>query len=270
MKTFKFLFLFGIISFIFSSCENDVSDYSDSEKSESEFFTLNVTYKDISYNVPCELINDSIIFLDKEFNDLYYNEISLLPGLATLSKGDNVIEYYSSPDELLKKNNLAFIKGEEFTESNGEVVTKSTTVVTGGGTVVGELLLHDDKDFKDTYLKVSIDPNTYYFIPHLRELGFNDKTSSLKIKSYISSSTVYNGNRGSDLSIVMIGYEDNNDMSRTLCCSVGYGGSFEVSDLKKVPIGGGGNWNDKITGVVFRIATSQIVRSGEYGRYYSM
>ena len=53
---------------------------------------------------PCALVNDSLVYLDENFNTLYKNEISQISELAALSyqdeQGNKVVEYYHSATEL--------------------------------------------------------------------------------------------------------------------------------------------------------------------------
>ena len=78
------------------------------ETKASESYSLLIKYAGQTYNVPCALVNDSLVYLDENFNTLYKNEISQISELAALSyqdeQGNKVVEYYHSATELEEEN----------------------------------------------------------------------------------------------------------------------------------------------------------------------
>jgi len=263
----SFIYSLPVCFILFSSCSEN--DFTTDEAVPNEQFTLYAKYKGIDYVVPCVSINNSVVFLNKEFNDLYQNEISLLPNLAVLALSDNVVEYYSTENELQTKSGITFFDQES--TSTNEPQTKANTFITGTA------ILYDDTNFKDTEVRFSIDNTLIYSCPNLKNAyAFNDKTSAIRLFNFIPSNSYFglpysgftyddpNG-MGSNMRIVLIGYQNDTYGGQVLYCISTYSSSEDIykpetathQDWKLGNIG----WNDKISSVVLRIATLQQVNS---------
>lgn len=245
---FKLLLLLFIVNFL--SCDNEIikTDLNDSEL-EKEFFTSVFIYEDQKYVVPCELVGDSIIFLNEEFKALYDNEISKHPNLATCIREDGAIEYFSNNEKMRMAYNLPMLNldaiRKEYSENNN-IMTKARLVDIGQD----HIRLYDDKNFKDrNYGWVLDHANDYVAIAHLKPIyGFNDKTSSIKIG--IPSSTVMlyaweNDNyKGRSFHVGFYGYNSPSGPADNI-----HGFKGDLPNLKQIPCGSG-NWNDRITSII--------------------
>ncbi|MDR2808965.1 MAG: hypothetical protein LBB84_00195 [Tannerellaceae bacterium] len=200
-----------------------------------ESFVLQVTYKDKKFTVPCELVNDSIVYLDKTF-EKWYQVISQLPNLQTLYKGENEIELFETKQDLFAKLEYKIIKSSLPFES---VQTKA------GTGLIGTVTLYDDVNYKDRSISYFASINQYSEDNYLDDEGsgyFNDKTSSLKV-FYTDSDTNY--------CAIFTGYENSYYGGRTLVITST--GTTNVPNLKNIPCGSG-NWNDRISSLTFQIA----------------
>lgn len=236
----KKVFIAAIFPLLASCSNTDIQE--DTATLQQEVFDLEISYQGQNYNVPCALDGEgNLIYLDTEFKELYDKELSQYPNLVTLDCGDNKIAYFSSLEEMFKQ------KGYTLLESNGDASSRALT------DLAGRVILWDDTGFKDRSITIDVNYLQYFACPHLKPAyGFNDKTSALKVWSYIPNNTnitvngqTYNSN---NLRIVFLGYEDDNYRGKVLCCIPDNNGvAHEHSRLKSI------GWNDKITAVVFRI-----------------
>lgn len=222
----------------FCGCKNSYEqETNDDNVKNLESFILHAKYQGKEYYVPCKLDNnnDSIIFLDQNFKDLFYNEISRLPNLVCTIKEDSCVEY---SNEIID------------TIQSGINIKKSST--RERPIIVQEAYLRfwDDTNYHDRNYRIDLnETNTFWKWPSLKFYNnFNDKISALKI---------YN-NKFPE--VTFLGYEDNDykgDVLRyTVSNSISEVGSVEknVPKLKNVPKKGGGNWNDKISSIHFYIS----------------
>lgn len=275
----------GVLTTMFlCACSNDeLPDSLMSEKdimenaTENGNFVLNITYNGQSYSVNCS--NDSegnLVFLDDDFKNLYENEISHLPNLVTLVKDENTIEYYSSDKEMLKSLDYTLLP-EEATK---EVINKTRV---GYTSIAGRATLWDDNGYRDRSITFDITYHKFFFWPSLKHYNnFNDKTSALKVWSYIPQNdsvsidkaliedqykylsipsydpdlpgdTKYSTN---DLRVVFLGYH-NSDYGGAAFCVIpeNTGVPAEYSNLDHY------GWGDKISSVTFRLAKKGLYTS---------
>lgn len=266
-----FIFTLAILPLI-TSCSNE--DILKDETVNKETFNLSITYAGEKYDVPCMLdANDSLIYLDDEFRTLYEKEISKIPNLVTYLKGENEIEYFASETNLLENLDLSFVDSVVFC-SNAEA-NKTRSIVTNTD-LAGKFTLWDDKNFKDRSISADISFIRYFDHPKLKIWhNFNDKTSAIKVWSYIpSNDSVYINNAfvsyvydyamnpdsythstkysTNDLRVVFLGYKDSCYGSSVLCCIPDNGGLVSYSNLGNI------GWNDKISSVVLRLAVKDL------------
>lgn len=269
----KILLLASVIIGMTSCSNDDVFVEKTNETNQSKEFTLIAKYKDLTYEVPCTLENDSLIYLDQVFSDLYHNEIALIENLAMLTykdeKGRNVIEYHKSAQELETKAGISYFNDI----ATNHVDTKFTVQPTAG-----RAILYDDTNFKDRETPLDIDYDYMMCIPHLKPYNnFNDKTSAIRVFNFLHPDVYYkpsndpnyfNNTLGRHLRTCLIGYEHDNYRGKVLYCVATYSSSADLSipqtathnDWKLGEIG----WNDKITSVVFRIITTKNIEDGIY------
>lgn len=237
----RFIILMTVSSLILgiTSCDNE--DLVNPSTNQTSDFTLRAKYKDVLYEVPGKLDEEgNPIYLNKEFNDLYQNELSTHPTLVTLVTDENVVEYYESLDEVLDVNNIHLIELENIPNVS-EVMTRATAGQSG------RVITWDDSNYSDRSLTFDIGYADWWIIPQLRNYNnFNDKISSLKIWGYINPAAIIQDNynntySGSDLRVTFVGYEDDNYRGKVLLCLCPPNGAYEQHRL------GNFGWNDKIT-----------------------
>lgn len=237
----KRMFIVAVFPLL-AACSN-VEMQENTSSTQEEVVDLKISYNGKEYNVPCTQDEEgNLIYMDTEFKELYDKELSQCSSLATLDYGDNKIAYFHSLEEMFEQLEYTLLDG------NNDASSRALT------DIAGKVTLWDDTGFKDRSLTIEIDYLQYFACPHLKtDYSFNDKTSALKVWSYIPSNTritingyTYNSD---NLRVVFLGYEDNNYSGKVLCCiPENNGEAHEHSRLKSI------GWNDKITAVRFRIA----------------
>lgn len=273
----KYLLTTGLLTTLFlCACNNeDMLDSPMAEKdimekiTENDKFVLNITYNGQTYTVNCSNDNDgNLVFLDNDFKYLYENEISHLPNLVTLVKDENSIEYFPSDNEMLKSLDYTLLS-EKATK---EIINKTRV---GFTSIAGRTTLWDDTNYNDRSITFDITYHKFFLWPNLKYYdNFNDKTSALKVWSYIPQndyvtidkalieykytaiSGIYNPDQSgdttystNDLRVVFLGYHNSN-YSGVCFCAVpeNDGNPIAYSNLKKY------GWNDKISSVILRLA----------------
>lgn len=191
MRKLKHFLLILLFVSVFTACSEESqsldSAYEMPDLSEyEETFTQNIKYKGMVYRVLCGIRNDSLEYIDKTFNDLYVNEISLNKNLAMLAQcsdgGDDLIEFYDTASELEDAHNMEVFN----TDSIREIGSRAL------GTIVGRAILNDDTDFKDRSIILDIDKDVFITIPNLKDYaGFNDKTSSIRVFNFLQPDQLY-------------------------------------------------------------------------------
>lgn len=285
MKKIILASLVGFLSFgIMTSCSKDDEEtyygkeygeegYGDPEiggkviTKSADSFSLTIRYEGETYQVPCALVNDSLVYLDETFNTLYKEEISMNPELAALTykdeQGNDVIEYYHSDQELEEENNISYYYGEN---ANSDITTFGFKPDNMPNPDAGRAILYDDNNYSDRNIEIDIDYNTQWVIANLKDYdNFNDKTSSIRVFNFLEPNKWYRPAtlmpiepiQGKDLRTCLIGYEDSNLSGKKLYCIATYNSnqnlndpstaSHQDSDLKRI------GWNDKISSVAFRI-----------------
>lgn len=269
MKKIIYSFMSLLLMFgLFSCGSDDINEnYVDLNSYEEDGFSITAVYKEKVYEVPCKLVNDSLVFLDGEFSQLYNEEIALLPDLARLVyKSDDgksdVIKFYSDADELKTKSGLSFFNEEALGLSleDSEILTKGSSVG-----AAGRCILYDDTNFKDRTVVFDTWLDSYPSVGHLKPYaGFNDKTSAIRVFNFLQPEVWYGPSylpnyrvQGKNLRTCFIGYEHDNFRGKVLYCVATYSASANDwnpssathQDYKLKNLG----WNDKITSTVFRI-----------------
>ena len=251
------------------------------ETKASESYSLLIKYAGKTYNVPCALVNDSLVYLDENFNTLYKNEISQISELAALSyqdeQGNKVVEYYHSATELEEENGIFDFAQNDLTNN----IQPFTYTIEPKA---GRAILYDDTNFNDRTLPFDIDYDYLIAIPDLKNYidpntneaaNFNDKTSAIRVFNFLKPDSWYSPSyafpgsavKGNNLRTCLIGYEDSNYGGKTLYCVAPYTEGQNLNDpstashqdnrLKDL------GWNDKISSIVFRIITVDNISSGD-------
>lgn len=249
LKLLKVLFVFGIL--ICFSCSND--DYSELlERStdnvgKTKKFILKADYEGKSYDVPCLLLTDkdSIVFLDEEFKELFYNKIAKTPNLLCKIKENGRIEYTNGDDF-----NYGEIGHNKSNTSNPirRVAPSKTDIET-------KTFLHFwvDHKFKHAAVRIELKNNWQSWeCPDLRPIGWDNTISSLIITN--KSQFVINDVR-------FLGYDGYNYTGECLTFDVEKQdravtpnideGLVWITTLTDIPMKDGSNWNDKLSSIKF-------------------
>lgn len=215
-----------------------------------ENFTLKCKFNDVLYDVPCQLIGDSLIYQNKEFENLFINEISINPNIVTYIDENGVIEYFISKEKFERANKLKFVENTQINTPNAGFRT-----IVGDYSGAGEAILYDDNGCTDSHnLTMTIGYQYMLDIPRLKSYNMNDKTSSIQVKSYVNDP---------NLRVVLIAFENDtynldNPSKAELYCVASYGNMHEDLNLKRVPAHGRDSWNDRISSTRLRIATADL------------
>lgn len=233
MKKLLFVPLVGLLC----AC-GDVEEYEQpavaNEKVES--FTLNASYEGKEYSVPCLLVEDkdSIIFLDKEFEDLFYNEISKQPNMVCEVKSDGSVEY----------------KNEVIEDTISTVPVQSRLSDLTGTTGDTYLQFYSDKDYKGKSQRITLTfKYSHWEIASLEPIKWANTISSIKVRHNDSNIKP---------PVVLLAYDQKLFKGHVLKYEfyVSYLPEYHllklnIPNLKKTPMDGGGTWNDKIVSMKF-------------------
>lgn len=196
MKKFLILMSFCIM-FAMQSCSSyDEPTMPETAESETSISHMVVKFEDRIYETDVMTVGDSVRYLNEEYAELYLSKISNNPDIAAVISSDEVgttyVEYFMSEKKLLEKYEFAQLERNENTSSNA-TRSKVIDLVVGDNSspILAVAELYDDKDFKDTELITYMTPTWNGSVPNMKEHGFNDKTSSIKIYNKIKSSTYY-------------------------------------------------------------------------------
>lgn len=265
----------AIIASLAISCSSDEeTDTLPSTSSDTqEEFTQTIKFDGRTYSVRCSVRNDSLIYLDEDFNSIYKDQIAPNKNLAVLvykgENGEDVVEYFPSEKQLTETHDVKVFNDSVM---QGRNLRAETALQPSAGRAI----LYDDTNFKDRSINLDIDYNHYITIPALKAYqNFNDKTSAIRVYNFLNPSKKYRASywpqdqyeKGSDLRTCLIGYEDKNYKGKVLYCVATYSNAEDLSkpetathqDWKLKKIG----WNDKISSVVFRIIEIKDINDGK-------
>lgn len=275
MKVTKSLLSIALMGIVLS-CSNEEIPSKGMADDANEKFSLIIKFEGKTYNVPCALQGDSVVYLDEDFNTLYKSEISRIPNLAALTyqddNGIDVVEYYRSQKELEKAKHISY-----FNEKETNFAISSRADQTMPEPTAGRAILYDDTNYKDRAIKLNVDLDRYPSISNLKDYdNFNDKTSAIRVFNFLNPSKNYKpsyfdimdeGTPGSQLRTCLISYEDINFQGKVLYCVADYTDGQDLSKPETASHQDGRlkniGWNDKISSVVFRIITISDINSGD-------
>lgn len=259
----------SLIGLAATSCASEDEPINESRPpvEDNSPFTIIATYKGKTYEVPCIMENDSVVYLDDEFSKLYNDEISKHPNLAMFAnkdeQGRDVVAYFENENTLANNLNVKAVYLSATGNSRANI------------THVGTAWLFDDVGYEDRNVKLDLYSNAGITIFSLKEYqAFNDKTSSIRLENFMETGTYYYiGNEihggytksGGNLRVCLTSYEDSNFKGKVLYC---------VGEYWRVPLSAGPNmphsdynlkklgWNDKISSCVFQVITVDDITNG--------
>lgn len=247
------------------SCSNEQEPMNyGSTESESSISRMVVKFEDKIYETDVKVVGDSVVYLNQEYADVYNSKISKLPDLATVvttEDGVKYVEYFASQEDVEKKYNFMTLTNDSITldgvNTRGGLKDFWTNIE--GAIRIAHAELYDDRNFKDTELIVYATTKWCTGLPYLRDYGFNDKCSSIKVFNEMNPSSYYTmffvdfmgkqqarQHYGRDLRPVLVCNADSYYASSTkiLYCiapTTGSSGVHEDNNLKTI------GWNDRIS-----------------------
>jgi hypothetical protein len=224
----------------------------------AEQFTYKVRYKGIVYESIAYSVNNTITFEDSIFANFIAN-IESTDGVDMIIKENGIIDYIDN-DDINKSPSLKSL----FTRINAIRQDQIPTIkplcsrsLTNAyqwesSSSIGYFAAFDDSNYGNPEIHFSADSlSAFRDEPYLRDLGLNDKISSLVVK--------YSGN-DSDICAVLTVWEDSNynygDNDRTKhrlsFIASKYNTTIEQNKLKNIKcINSSNSWNDRISSLSF-------------------
>lgn len=158
---------------------------------------LVVKFEGKIYETDVMTVGDSVTYLNPEYAELYSSKIAIMKDVAaTVSKDENettYVEYFPSEEQLLKTHQ--FFQLEENTETTLPSPTRANDINLWNPNIPTTILavanLYDDRNLKDRKLIAFATTNWANSVPRLKDLGFNDKTSSIELENRMSPGTSY-------------------------------------------------------------------------------
>ena len=223
---------------------------------EKESYNIEAMYHGRKYSTLVN-INEygEMSYENVDFSDL----ISFLDqkkGVETVIEPDGIIHFYDSEEMETSPKLKAIFHPEGLPQSysvlGGGFLTRGDAFAGLDSSKPGGMAVYDDNNFSDRAIKFNLNGfESIYAIDDLSGYGMNDKISSVAVTYNATDETVcsvltmwdddhYNHADvdGNKHRITFIANKDNRQMS--------------WNNLKSIPyLGGGGNWNDKASSLVF-------------------
>lgn len=252
------------IVFAMQSCSSDQEpQIPETQKPDASISHMVVKFEDKIYETDVMEIGDSVKYVNEDFAEVYRSKIANNPDIAVLVSNDesdtSYVEFYLSEKELLQNHKFLHLKGDPLDMT--DKMTRSDTIYVpkpSHGAILGFAELYDDKKYKDTMLVTGVATSWSHTVAKLKDFGFNDKTSSIKVYNKMNPNTQYtitymeNPNNtlyqhnfgGNGLRPVLKSYHNSNYSGAVLYCIAPQTGSSEIhSDYNLKNIG----WNDRIS-----------------------
>ncbi len=273
----EILMLIGLCTLLaMQSCSSDQDPtFIESGDQVLEVSHMIIKFEGKTYETDVVETTDSTIYLNEEYAEVYRSKISKISDVAViLSKdeyGNNCAEYFLNEKKLLEK--LDFIQLNDTSIIMAETATRSKVIDMRPSNDYSVSLavaeLYDDRNFSDTKLISYATASWATAIPKLKDLGFNDKTSSIKVYNKMSPNTEYtitDGfnilgiHRGSGIRPVLKSYKDTGYKGAVLYCIAPPTGSNAIhSDYNLKNIG----WNDKISAIAWLMVYDSSLFTGD-------
>lgn len=268
IKTMKKLIpLSGLCLMIaMQSCTSgDEPTFTKQQEAETVMSHMVIKFDNHIYETDVITIGDSVKYLNEEYDRIYHTEIANSNDMSTVISEDEsgtcFVEYFKSEKEVYKKHN--FLQLGNRTECDSNYTTRSGVInlmqPNGSSGILARAELYDDHNFKDTELITYATTTWQSSVPRLKDLGFNDKTSSIKVfnlmkpnENYTIGHHSYNfgfydpyTHSGSGLRPVLKCYKDSDYSGTTIlfCIASPTGNPNDHLDYNLKGIG----WGDKIS-----------------------
>lgn len=275
MKT-KFAFLLAASLLGVTSCTEDEALESEMQSvgfpasramvEEVDTFTTYATYKGREYSSVAIARNDSLFYMDEEFNRLM-ETIAAVPGAVSFVQNDSCVVYFDSQEEFLTAYGIRELDGTEKEKLQrvsrlNDFLPASRGMIANYQNAYNQMesddliyaALFDDTNYSDTHLYLHIkNPDIIIEYPHMKDVGLNDKVSSLMVRYNMDDP---------DCCALLTVWEDSdynkgdNDRTkhRTNFVATHSSRTKAVYNLKKVScFNAHDSWNDRISSISFHV-----------------
>lgn len=261
----KIFILMGLcIMFAMQSCSSE-SEPMMAEPNEvnTEISHMVVKFGDKIYETDVKTFGDSVQYLNGDYAEVFDTEISKIKDGATLlytdENGVSYVEYFHSEKELVDSYEFACIDNTPVETEVPSTRSKVIDLLFGQTrpSSMATAFLYDDKGWTDTVLITYFYMSCHTYAKNLSDLGFNDKTSSIRLINYMDPTAYYitdptkdnfveGKTSGYNLRPVLKCYHNKNFSGSVLYCIASPAGSnvnHEDENLKTI------GWNDRISSI---------------------
>ena len=274
-------FLSACLMTLVQSCSSDQdSMYLDPTSQESEISHMVVKFEGRTYETDVKTVGDSVVYLNEEYAEVYRTKIVDNSEIATMISSDEAgithVKYYKTEEELLRSNRLMPLSiGKESIEIIDGTTRSVIANLTPTGIVIGTAVLYQNTNHGGDRLIVGMTTMSANGVGNLKDFGFNDKISSIKLINEMSPNTEYtiwyhdlsDNNiykrrifRGSQILPVLICYRNTGFKGKALYCvanPTGSGTDHLDENLKKL------GFNDIISSLELALIEKAAYDKGE-------
>lgn len=185
------------IMFAMQSCTSyDEPTMSETAESETSISHMVVKFEDRIYETDVMTVGDSVRYLNEEYAEVYQSKIRNNPDIAAVVSSDSIgttyVDYFPTEKKLLEKYTFKQLSIEENSSVYNTRSNDIDTMIPGDqSTIIAIAELYDDRNFKDRKLISYATDWWGTAIPRLEGVGFNDKTSSIKVFNKMDPSKFY-------------------------------------------------------------------------------
>lgn len=278
MKKFFALISFCILIAMQSCSSEEDLMFNEPNSSDASLSHLVVKFENRIYETDVIAVGDSVKYLNEEYDKVYRSKIVNIPNIAavvsTNEAGTTFVEYFSSEKKLLDKYNFIPLenKSEQMTDNSTRSSVIDLMVANNNSPILAVAELYDDRNFKDTKLISYATAAWATGVPRLKALGFNDKTSSIKVFNKMNPNSSYTIEyisigiphhktySGSGIRPVLTCFEDSDFSGAVIYCIASPTGSpTDHIDTNLKTIG----WNDKISAIGWQLVVDFSAFIGE-------
>lgn len=278
MKKFFALISFCILIAMQSCSSEEDLMFNEPNSSDASLSHLVVKFENRIYETDVIAVGDSVKYLNEEYEKVYRSKIDNIPNIAavvsTNEAGATFVEYFYSEKNLLDKYNFIPLenKSEQMTGNSTRSGVIDLMLANNTSPILAVAELYDDRNFKDTKLICYATAAWATSVSKLKSLGFNDKTSSIKVFNKMSPNSLYKIEyiaiglqqqktySGSGIRPVLKCFEDSNYSGSVIYCIASPTGSpTDHIDTNLKTIG----WNDKISAIEWSLVVDFSVFNGE-------
>lgn len=278
MKKFFALISFCILIAMQSCSSEEDLMLNEPNSSDASLSHLVVKFENRIYETDVIAVGDSVKYLNEEYDRVYRSKIVNIPNIAavvsTNEAGTTFVEYFYSEKNLLDKYNFIPLenKSEQMTSNSTRSGVIDLMLANNTSPILAVAELYDDRNFKDTKLISYATAAWAIGVPILKDLGFNDKTSSIKVFNKMNPNSSYTIEyidigiphhktySGSAIRPVLTCFEDSNYSGSVIYCIASPTGSpTDHIDTNLKTIG----WNDKISAIGWQLVVDFSAFIGE-------